>query len=304
MKGWLKVLAGSIIVLIVIVLVTTWHFNPEKHFSNKEIPVIVSPSEPNDSRGPMRQAEQDIRNDSINILLLGIDARGQEKSRTDAIMLARVDPGEGKINMISIPRDTRVHIEGTGYTKINHAHLLGELKGGNHAGTKESMQAVSNLLKCDINYFIKIYFKAFVEFVDTLGGIDITLPKPIKLTYSDITLSAKKQRIDGDIALQLVRERESLSDGDFGRQRNQALVLTALVQKLLESQNVERLPALVKQFKGEVVDINLTEGDMVSLAFMLKNMSKENIHYMQVPGQEGMQLIHWSGRKYIIGFQI
>ncbi|MDD4402819.1 MAG: LCP family protein [Desulfitobacteriaceae bacterium] len=128
------------------------------------------------------------------------------------------------------------------------------MKGGTQFGTKETIKAVSNLCKCDINYYLKINFKGFEEFVDTLGGIELELPQPVKLTYAGITLPATKQQLNGSTSLDLVCERESLKDGDFGRQRNQALVLKSIVRKVVEPQNLERLPTLVKQLKRDVID--------------------------------------------------
>ena len=87
-------------------------------------------------------------------------------------------------------------------------------RGGSKAGTREAIQAVSNLCRCGINYYLKIDFEGFEKFVDTLGGIDVELPEPVKLTYAGKTLPAGKQRLNGSTALELVRERESLKDGD------------------------------------------------------------------------------------------
>ncbi len=93
---------------------------------------------------------------AFNMLVLGIDARRNEPSRSDVMILANINPKTRKVLLISIPRDTRVEIPGVGNTKINHAHVLGEIEGGNHQGTVASLQAVSNLLNCDIHCYIKV----------------------------------------------------------------------------------------------------------------------------------------------------
>ena len=84
------------------------------------------------------------------MLVLGIDARRNEPSRSDVMILANINPKTRKVLLISIPRDTRVEIPGVGNTKINHAHVLGEIEGGNHQGTVASLQAVSNLLNLSL----------------------------------------------------------------------------------------------------------------------------------------------------------
>lgn len=274
MKGWAKVLAGAAIIFIINFI---WHLYPASRFKAGEVPILVSSG----YEGPAKEYAR------FNVLLLGIDAREREDSRTDAIMLANVDTERGAVNLVSICRDTRVHLDGVGYTKINHAHIIGELKGGNRAGTEASLNAVSKLCKCSINYFFKINFKAFEGFIDTIGGIDIDLPSPVKLTFSGIIIPAGCQNLNGDLTLQLVRERFSLADGDFGRQSNQFLVIRAVFRKVVQPGNIERIPDFYRQFRKEIIDTNLTEGDMASIALMLKNMSPENFRHVIIPGQDG-----------------
>ena len=64
-------------------------------------------------------------NDPFYVMLLGSDARGDEASRSDVNILLRVDPGKGQLTMVSIPRDTKVEIEGHGTQKINAAYAFG-----------------------------------------------------------------------------------------------------------------------------------------------------------------------------------
>src|SRR5665648_1297146 len=82
----------------------------------------------------------------VNVLLLGSDTRGDEVGRTDTMILISADTKTKHVSIISIPRDTRVNLPGIGLTKITHANVMGELKGGVQAGTQAAVQAVSNLL--------------------------------------------------------------------------------------------------------------------------------------------------------------
>ena len=107
---------------------------------------------------------------------------------------------------------------------------------------------------CNVNdYYIKLDFDAFSDFIDTLGGIEIDLEKPVTLTFDKKTLPAGKQHLDGYTALKLVRERFSLPDGDFGRQKLQFLVLETVAYKLLEPRSLLKLPALLEEI-GTSVD--------------------------------------------------
>jgi LCP family protein required for cell wall assembly len=274
-KSWMLTLAVTAFLLIMGGLFFYHYLNPVNHFTGKDLPDLAVPAAPSVEEAPA----------GFNVLLLGIDARKQEESRTDLIMLVNVKPESNNITVISIPRDTRVFAAGIGETKINHFHILGEIKGGNHAGTLNSLKAVSDLMQCPIHYYVKINFTGFKKFMDSIGGIDIELEKPVQLTFAEVLLPAGEQHLDGELALKLVRERFSLPDGDFGRQRLQFIVLEALSRKLLEPENLPRLPAILRQAKQEVVDTNLTDSDLVSLAWLLGEMTDKDFTYFQIPGQ-------------------
>ncbi|HHX51643.1 MAG TPA: LCP family protein [Clostridia bacterium] len=199
-------------------------------------------------------------------------------------MLAHMEFTSKKITLVSIPRDTRVEIPQVGFTKINHAHMIGEIGGGNHSGTEAVLEIVSDFLQCDINYYIKVNFQGFKDIVDTIGGVDIELPAPVKLTFSYVVLDSGNQHIDGDLALKLMKERFSLPDGDFGRQKNHLLLIQSIVSKLLKPRYAKELPLLIQQVKENIIDTNLTVDDILSLAWAFQGMSQENIVHIQIPG--------------------
>ncbi|WP_214480928.1 LCP family protein [Bacillus sp. SM2101] len=290
---------------------------PVNHFAEHKIPQIATPEKVDELKvqdslqsneeGEKQEENADITKgrkaihlqkknldkkykqiDSFNLLLLGLDARKQEASRTDVIMLANIHPEQEKITVLSIPRDTLVQVEGVGATKINHAHLLGELEGGNGSGTEATIQTVSNLCKCTINYYVKTNFEGFIDVVDAVGGIEIELKEPITLTDKNITLDNKNiLYLDGDLALSLVRERKSLSEGDFGRQQHQALVLKSLVKTALQPKNIPKVPTIYRNVKQAIIDTNVSESDIFSMAMLFKGITTEDISYFQLPGNEG-----------------
>ncbi|MBP2001943.1 LCP family protein required for cell wall assembly [Paenibacillus shirakamiensis] len=292
----LLILSSVFILFIATGYLIYYKLQPIHHFSTAPLPILVKPnhdadSEPSpsvpDSSLSGSGATSTLKGSAFNLLILGIDARDTENSRTDVIMLAHVDIAQSTVHLISIPRDTRVKLPQVGYTKINHAHVLGEIQGGNQAGTQASLQAVSNLCNCTINYYVKTNFVGFEHFINTLGGINVTLPAPVKLTYAHITLPAGDQKLNGDLALKLVQERHSLGEGDNGRQENQALMLKSIVHSLLQPSNIARFPWLVQQAKQDLLDTNLTDADIISLSLLAKNMNAQSIQYVQIPGHSG-----------------
>ena len=261
-----------------------WKYEPKHHF-DKRVPVLAEPDSTqhaNTAREKAGSAQENVK--SFNILFLGIDEREGELARSDVIMAAHVDPAAKSVNLLSVPRDTRVDIPGVGYTKLNHAHVIGQEKGGNDSGTEFVIQMVSRFLDIPIHYYVKTDFAGFQNFIDTIGGIDVAVQTPVRLTWDNITIPAGTQHFNGSLALKFVRERYSLANGDFGRQADQALVLRSVVQKLLTPAYIPKLPRLIRQVQDDVLETNLTESDLISLAWLFQGMSGDQIKYLQVPG--------------------
>lgn len=299
MKRWIVYTAGFIITGIILTGgYLYWSSDPSRHFEYTQVPVLVKPDQKESSSLPLKplstqeslpqeKALNEKEKKSFNVLVLGIDSRDDEVSRSDVIMVVHVIPSERKANIISLPRDTRVNISGIGYTKINHAHILGELEGGNHGGTEKALEVVSNFLEVPINYYVKTNFKGFKNFIDTIGGVDIHIEKDIYLRPNKKQLLAGEQHIDGDMALSLVRERWAFTDGDFGRQTEQSKVLKSVIKELLAPEHIIETAAILPKVRADIIDTNFTDSDIVSLIRMFSGMTEDEFQYAQIPGQSG-----------------
>src|SRR5690554_5284168 len=107
--------------------------------------------------------EQKVKNE-ILFLLMGVDAKDVKKSkgrRTDTMMLVKVNFDTGEINLLSIPRDTRVAVKGK-QDKITHAHAYG--------GVELTMKTVRDFLNLDIDYYVKVDYQIVMDIVDEIGG--------------------------------------------------------------------------------------------------------------------------------------
>lgn len=221
----------------------------------------------------------------IDILILGTDNRGNEIGRTDTIMLVMANVNTHRVSIISIPRDTRVNLEGVGLTKINHANAVGSLKGGSHQGTLESAKAVSNLLGVTINYYVKIDFEGFQKAVDAVDGIDINLPYAVDDYSSGAHFAAGEQHLTGEDALRLARSRYGVPHGDFDRQQFQFMLVSALVHKMLNISNIPNLYGQVQVIYQELLDTNLTTAEMLTKGLQFKGLTNKDIQYYQLPGK-------------------
>jgi LCP family protein required for cell wall assembly len=192
-----------------------------------------------------------------NILILGGDRRGstqrnaagtegQGPPRADSIIV--LHGSLTSFRKLSIPRDTYAAIPDCGSQKINASFACNtNSPKGNAAST---INTVEDFLGIDINHIIIVDFDGFADFIDTLGGVTIDVPRKgrgkgpvvcgdvdggkaqggvsLKLTPGDHTL-------EGDKALAFARLRHNTcdpSEDDRDRAERQQLVLNGVKARL------------------------------------------------------------------------
>lgn len=219
----------------------------------------------------------------FTVLLLGSDMRkGEESARADSIIVARIDPENDRVWLLSIPRDTRAKIPGYGVDKINAAHF--------HGGPKLMIQTVEDLLGMPINHYMDINFSGFVGAVDSLGGVWVDVPSEIndpkaasgsrnRVTHVD----AGYQLLNGEAALTFVRSRDYV-DADFTRMKNQQLFFRALADQVTKLDNVFKVPGMVKDV-AQHMSSDMTVADMIEVAVALRDMGGKNMETATLAGE-------------------
>lgn len=216
----------------------------------------------------------------VNVLILGTDKDG---TRTDVMIVASYDLDENKIEMLNIPRDTRMYI-GTRYQKINAAHAISQ--NGKIKGPQGSIEAVTRLTGIPINYYIEFSCSAFRNTIDALGGVDFDVPQRMK--YSDpaqdlyIDLQPGLQHLDGNKAEQFVRFRK-YPKGDIARVEAQQKFIKALAEQKLNAGIITKIPDLYKTLQDDILT-NITIMDAMKYLPNLKELSSENINMHELPG--------------------
>lgn len=191
------------------------------------------------------------------MLILGSDAReGDTASRSDVTMLARIDPDTATVDLISIPRDTMVTIEGQGTQKINAAYAFG--------GAAGAVETVSEFAGVPISHYAEVHFDELEEVVDTLGGIWVDVPESFDAGNGGMAFEAGKQKLNGEQALAYARERYNVSGGDFGRAQAQRQIVEGIIKQVLECSPAE-LPGVIGKL-AESVSTDYSVTDMVALA--------------------------------------
>lgn len=162
----------------------------------------------------------------VTILFLGRDSRDSESEmgRADSIMLLYLDPVNAAGSLLSIPRDTLVDIPGYGQDKINAAYAYG--------GEELMIETIQNFIGAEINHYVTLDFQGFVDLIDALGGVDITIDRPLVDPKSGANFSLGNHHLTGEQALAYTRSRAT-ELGDIGRiQRQQNLFKELMAQKL------------------------------------------------------------------------
>ncbi|MBB6453036.1 LCP family protein required for cell wall assembly [Salirhabdus euzebyi] len=209
-----------------------------------------------------------------NVLILGVDSRGEENSRTDTIMIGQYDPDKESGKLASIMRDTYVNIPGYGYNKINNAFFFG--------GPELLRQTIKENFGISVEYYAIVDFQGFVQVVDTIApdGIEIEVEKYMSKNI-DVVLQPGLQALNGEELLGYARFRAD-SDNDFGRVARQQKVMSKLKDEMLSFAGLLKLPRVVGTLQP-YIDTNMKTGTMISLGkdFVLNPV--DDIETMRIP---------------------
>jgi len=224
--------------------------------------------------------------DSVNILCLGLDYNYtnegiifSKNARTDTIFIINVNK-DGKINILSVPRDLRVEIPGYGMDKVNAAYALGE--------EPLARQTIENFLGIKIDYYAVIRIKGTKELIDALGGITVDVEKDIDYDdnwgHTHIHLKKGLQKLNGDEAVGYSRFRYD-EEGDRGRIRRQQQVLKALVFQLKDPRNITKVNEITRAFKNNI-ETSFTFTQLIDFARLYKKFTASNIHTDKLEGAD------------------
>ncbi len=235
-----------------------------------------------------------------NILLVGTDSRegidgstenadvilgeGIAGERSDTIMILRVE--ETGSRFLSLPRDLWLPINGGPEQRINTA--IGQ-------GPEALINTVQSELGIPISNYVQVDLAGFIEVVDAVGGVDITIENPAFDRNSGLDLpQAGVVTLDSTQALAWVRSRTytEIIDGqqvvdptsDLGRVARQQVFMRALLDKLLDQRN----PLVLNDLAGELsealtVDDSTSLTEATAIANTLRSGSPESVVLPTLP---------------------
>lgn len=217
--------------------------------------------------------------------------------RADVIILLQINPGENRVQMISLPRDLRIVVDDRAM-RINATF---------NEGAGDILDAVTEFAGLPIHHYLQVNFEGFARIVDELGGIEMTFPHAARDRKSGFEVEAGKQTIDGKQALALARSRsyQEFIDGrwvyidasDIGRTGRQRDLLMAMFTQLEVPTSLGGFGSLVEAIGQFVItDEAFDEDDIIQLGWELRNITTRDIDSLTLP----VQIFEEGGVSYVI----
>lgn len=212
----------------------------------------------------------------IYYLLVGTD--NQFTAQADSIIVASIDSNSKKINLISIPGNTKIG-------KDEKDHMI--LKTAFSEGNLEKMQnAVENLLHIRINKYAVFDYDSFRNLMEKTGNIEIYVERPMshdnESGISDIWLHQGYQSLDAEKSLSYIRYIDDI-DGEIGRiQREERFIKTKIVQL---QKNFSFINWLYAKYYWKAAETDISSSDAAAIAYDLTDTPLEDIHFIILPGE-------------------
>jgi LCP family protein required for cell wall assembly len=207
----------------------------------------------------------------FTVVVIGLDRRPSQTgpSRTDTILVLRIDPGSHKAAFLSIPRDSlmQVPIDG-GYTqdRINTAFVYNWSEDDEEAAPRAVMDTIEHNLGIKVDHYVIFDQYSAKDLIDAMGGV--TVDNPVAFgqdDYSDDDVNVIPQqfaegklKLNGYEAVAYGRIREGSSD--FDRIERQQRVGAALIDRAASPLSVFRLPSAYSAYRDTVkTDMSLRQ---------------------------------------------
>ena len=266
------------VALIAIIAVVLVKINGSKVQNNNGTNDVKKGSEAVKTEDESQKADENTPDKSgiEEFALFGVDSRSDQLdkgTRSDSIMIVKVDHDAKKIRMVSIFRDCMMNIDGHGYQKVTHAHAFG--------GPKLAVDTLNKNLDLDIKNYVTVNFNTVGEIIDEVGGIVQDLDdsevkvingyidevNKVRGTSSDHITSAGTYTLDGTQAVAYSRIRYT-AGGDYKRAERQRTVLF----KVFESAKEMNTAAKIKMVSDLIGHVN-TNYNTDEILSVFKNLA-------------------------------
>lgn len=218
----------------------------------------------------------------FTLLIMGVDSERDGLNANaafngDTLMIVTFNPKTLNATIFSIPRDTYVPIacRNNAEYKINSSAAY---------GTKCVIDTIEQLTEIKIDYYVKINFKGVVNLIDSLGGIDVDIPKKFceqdsnrRFGEHEICLDKGYQHLNGEQALAFARHRHTLQRGDIDRTRHQQIIVEAVTKKLIKNVSFSDFSKILESISSNIAS-NIDKDQILSFYDTAKQMLLKSLN--------------------------
>ncbi|MDR1387313.1 MAG: LCP family protein [Propionibacteriaceae bacterium] len=223
------------------------------------------------------------------LYISGVDSYSYS-GRSDVNILAVVNPGSGRILLVSTPRDYYVQLHGTTglKDKLTHAGIY---------GVEMSVETLQDLYQIPIDYWLRINFGSVVRLVDAVGGIEVYSDHAFTSSHQHYPFVQGWNHLDGDHALAFARERYSFAGGDRVRGQNQERIIEALVRRFSDPTILLRYGSILDSLQDAF--LTSTPGDVITglVNHQLSQRVDWQIESISVNGSDAMEPTYSMGNQ-------
>ena len=222
------------------------------------------------------------------VMIAGLDIRPEEDgpSRTDSILLLRIDPAKNRAALLSIPRDAMMQVPrpsgGSTRTRVNAAYSLNWSRDDPARAPAALAQTLEDNLGLKVDYYIVFDWRGAADIIDKAGGVTVVVHRALRDdTYNDDDATIRpqlfeigKQHLDGFRAVAYGRIRKGSSD--LERIRRQQQVAEGLVEQLSSPRQLWRVWGVWRAYRDALeTDLSLRQSAGVSV--LLKRIGTSRI---------------------------
>ncbi|KOR24262.1 LCP family protein [Clostridium sp. L74] len=227
----------------------------------------------------------------VNILVMGVDVgdpnskEASDPKRTDTMLVVNYNPKTKEISIVSVPRDTRVTMNGK-KIKINSAHAVNGVNG--------SIEAVENLLGIEINNYAKVDYEGFRKVIDSIGGVEMDITRNMNYDDPSQNLHIHFQKgttvhLDGKKAEEFFRWRKNnngtgLADGDLGRIENQHKFISKVIEKVKSPSIIPKIPNILSTIP-DYIETDMAPEEIIKYGYAVTKGDKSNINMITLKGE-------------------
>ena len=204
-----------------------------------------------------------------------VDPATMNGVRTDVNIVMVVVPELKHVLTVSFPRDSYVKsVKGNYYSKLNALISNG--------GTENTANSLGELLEVDIDQYVQESFSSFVDMINLIGGLWVDVPMNVHLDQDStrnvanpFDISKGVHHLYGEQALAIARNRKynGLVGGDFGRIRNQILLVNELINKFANNPKLFDMISMSWLYKL-MISTNYTDEQMQVLIALAKTFAE------------------------------